>query len=159
MAADGLATVKGFPAKVSITGWVLLGGLVIAIVATFLPFATVTVSLFRITVHSHEVSANGTARFVVYLLAAAAVGLAWPVLSGSRVEVGRLIGLSVVAFLLGTLMVVYFLDVSKNNSKGEGIVKVSPAIGLLLYAAGVLVIAAGVVWLWIHRSRTQKRAQ
>ena len=54
------------------------------------------------------------------------------------------------------VVVVSYLDVSENNGKGEGFVKVSPAFGLLLYAAGVVVIAVGVVWLWMDRSRTQK---
>jgi len=52
--------------------------------------------------------------------------------------------------------VVSYLDVSENNGKAEGIVKVSPAFGLLLYVAGVVVVAVGVVWLWMDRSRTQK---
>jgi hypothetical protein len=156
VASDGLATAKGFAAKVSIAGWVVFAGLVIAVVATFLPFATVSISLFGFTVRAHDVSPDGTARVVVYLLVAVAVGLAWPIPSASRMVVVRLIGLSVVVVLLAVVMVVAYLDVSENNGKGEGIVKVSPAFGLLLYGAGVVVVAVGVVGLWIQRSRTQK---
>jgi hypothetical protein len=156
MASDGLATVKGFAAKLSIAGWLLLGGLLIAIVAIFLPFATVSINLFGFTVRAHEASAGGTARIVVLLLVAVAVGLAWPAPSGPGGAVARLLGLSVVVVLFVVVAVVAYLDVSEHNSKGEGIVKVSPAFGLLLYGAGVLVIAVAVVWLWIDRSRTQK---
>jgi hypothetical protein len=156
MASDGLATVKGFAAKLSIAGWLVFAGLVIAVVATFSPFATVSINVFGMTFGAREVSATGTARFVVFLLVALAVWLAWPTLSGSAVADGRLIGLSVVVFLLIVVVVVSYLDVSENNGKGEGIVKVSPAFGLLLYGAGVVVIAVGVVWLWMDRSQTQK---
>jgi hypothetical protein len=133
-----------------------LGGLVIAIVAIFLPFATVSIGLFGFTLRAHEVSAGGTARIVVVLLVAVAVGLAWPTPSRSRTVVARLIGLGVVVVVFVVVAVVAYLDVSENNGKAEGIVKVSPAFGLQLYGAGVLVIAAAVVWLWIDRSRAQK---
>ncbi len=153
-ASDGLATVKGFAVKPSIGGWILLGGLVIAIVAVFLPFATVSIRVFGMTFHAHEVSAGGTARVVVFLLAAVAVLLAWP--SGSALAAWRLSGLSVVVALLTVVAVVAYRDISENNGRAEGIVKVSPAFGLLLYGAGVTVVAVGVVWLWIERSRRQK---
>jgi hypothetical protein len=87
-----------------------------------------------------------------------AAGLAWPALSGSAVEVWRLIGLSVVVCLLAVLMVVWFSNVSTSNKEGEGVVDVSPGFGLLLYGAGVVVVAVGVVRLWILRSRMQNRA-
>lgn len=156
IASDGPATVKGFAAKPSIAGLLVFGGLVIAVVAIFLPFATVSIHLFGMTFRAHEVSATGTGRLVVFLLAAVTVLLAWPSLSGSALADGRLIGLSVAVVLLVVVVVVSYLDVSENNGKAEGIVKVSPAFGLLLYAAGVVVVAVGVVWLWMDRSRTQK---
>jgi hypothetical protein len=152
------STPNGSAARLSSAGWLLLGGLVIAIVAIFLPFATVSINLFGFTLRAHEVSAGGTARIVVVLLVAVAVGLAWPTPSGSRMAVARLTGLSVVVVLFIVVAVVAYLDVSENNGKGEGIVKVSPAFGLLLYGAGVLVIAAAVVWLWTDRSRGQRQA-
>jgi hypothetical protein len=123
-----------------------------------LPFATVSINLFGFTLRAHDVSAGGTARTVVVLLVALAVGLAWPTPSGSRMAVARLVGLSVVVVLFIVVAVVAYLDVSENNGKGEGIVQVSPAFGLLLYGAGVLVIAAAVVWLWTDRSRGQRQA-
>jgi hypothetical protein len=155
----GLATVKGFPAKPPIAGLLVFGGLVIAVVATFFPFATVSINVFGMTFRAHEVSASGEARVVVFLLVAAAVGLAWPALSGSAVAIGRLIGLSVVVLLLVVVAVVAYVDISEHDSKGEGIVKVSPAFGLLLYGAGVVVIAVAVVWLWIDRSQRQRQAR
>src|ERR1700758_5446783 len=39
MVPDGLATVKGFAAKLSLAGWLVFGGLVVAAIATFFPFA------------------------------------------------------------------------------------------------------------------------
>jgi Protein of unknown function (DUF2510) len=158
MASDGLATVKGFAAKLSVTAWLLVGGFVITFIGTFFPYATVSASALGSIVFSQEVSANGAARFVVLVLVGVASGLAWPALSGSEVAVWRLIGLSVVVCLLAVLMVVWFSNVSTDNKEGEGVVDVSPGFGLLLYGAGVVVVAVGVVRLWILRSRTQNRA-
>jgi hypothetical protein len=157
MASDGLATVKGFAGKLSITGWLLVGGFVIALLATFLPFATVSVNVFGMSVGSHEVSANGAARFAVFVFVAGGVALAWPHLSGSQLAVGRLIGLSVVVVVLVVLMVVWYMNVSNSNSQGDGVVKVSPGFGLLLYGAAVVDIAVVVVLLWIQRPRTQQQ--
>jgi hypothetical protein len=158
MVPDGLATAKGFAPKFSLAAWLVFGGLVVGVIATFLPFATVSINVFGMTFRAHEVSASGTARFVIFLLVVVAVGLAWPTLSGSAMAIGRLIGLSVVVVLLVVVAVVAYLDVSEHNGKGEGIVKVSPAFGLLLYWAAVAVIAVGVIWLWIDRSKRQRQA-
>jgi hypothetical protein len=143
--------VKGFAAKPSITGWLLFGGIVIAVIATFFPFLAVSFKGFE-----GPPVPNGGPRIVVFVLAAVAAWLAWPTLSRSLMAVGRLIGLSAVVFLLVGLMVVWFNKFSKNSENGE-IVKVSSGFGLLLYGAAVVVIAVGVVRLWIDRSRTQKQ--
>jgi hypothetical protein len=152
-APDGPAMAKAFGARLSGTAWLLLGGLVVAVVATFLPFATISYKVFGSLLGSHEVSANGAAQFAVFLLAGVAAWLAWPVLSGSPMEPNRLIGLSVVTFLLGALMLVWFANVSSSNSDAGDIADVTPGFGLLLYGVGVVVIAVSVVRLWIQRSR------
>jgi hypothetical protein len=71
--------------------------------------------------------------------------------------VRRLIGLSVEVGLLGVLTVVWFFSVSKQNDGGEGVVDVTPAFGLILYAAAVVVTGVGVVLLWIDQSKAQKQ--
>jgi len=157
MASDGLATVKGFAGKMSVAAWVVLGGLVVTVIAIFLPFATVSIKLFGRTFGSHEVSADGAAKLVVIVLAAVAVFLAFPALSGSQVPVGRLIGLSVVVGLLGGLTFVWFHTVSTKNNEGEGFVDVTPAFGLMAYGAAAVVTAVGVVLLWIDRSKTKQQ--
>jgi hypothetical protein len=151
-APDGLATAKAFGAKLSGTAWLLIGGLVVAVIATFLPFATVSYKVFGSLLGSHEVGANGAAQFVVFLLAGVAVWLAWPVLSGSPMALNRLIGLSAATFLLGALMLVWFADVSSSNSDAADIADVTPGFGLLLYGVGVVVVTISVIWLWIQRS-------
>jgi Protein of unknown function (DUF2510) len=158
MASDGLATVRGIVGNFSIAAWLLVGGFVITLIATFFPYATVSVNALGSIVFSQEVSANGASRFVVLLLVGVAAGLAWPALSGSEVAVWRLVGLSAVVGVLGVLMVVWFTNVSADNREGEGAVNVSPGFGLLLYGTGVIVIAGGVIRLWILRSQTQNRA-
>jgi hypothetical protein len=156
MESGGPATVKGLAGKMSVPAWVVLGGLVATVIATFLPFATVSLKLFGRTLTSHEVSADGTAKVVVIVLAAAAVFLALPALSGSQVPVGRLIGLSVVVGVLGGLTIVWFNTVSTKNSEGEGFVDVTPGFGLMVYGAAVIVTAVGVLLLWIDRSKTKQ---
>ena len=154
---DSLAAAKGFAAKLPVTAWLLFGGLVFAVVATFLPFATVSAHALGMDLGSHEISANSAARFAVFVLAGLAVALAWPSLSGAPVAIGRLIGLSVVVVLLVALMVAWFNSVSSQNSEGEGVVDVTPGFGLLVYGLAVVVVGAGVVLLWTHRSRTQNQ--
>ena len=156
MASDGLATVKGFAGKMSVSAWIVLGGLVATVIATFLPFATVSLKLFGRTLTSHDVPADGTAKVVVIVLASAAVLLALPVLSGSQVPGARLIGLSVVVGVLGGLTLVWYNTVSAKNNEGEGFVAVTPAFGMLVYGAAVIVAGVGVVLLWIDRSKNKQ---
>ncbi|HTX96412.1 MAG TPA: hypothetical protein VME67_17050 [Mycobacterium sp.] len=158
MASDGLATVKGHAAKFSVSVWLLLGGLVLTVIATFLPFATESVKLFGETLASQQLPTTGAAKAVVIVLVALAVFLAFPALTGSELASSRLIGLSIVVGLLGALTVVWFLNVSSENNKGGDVVSVTPGVGLFLYGLGVVVAAVGVVRLWIDRSKTLKQA-
>ncbi|MGA8546860.1 MAG: DUF2510 domain-containing protein [Mycobacterium sp.] len=150
-ASEGLAAAKGFAAKLSITAWILLGGFVLAVIATFFPYAVVT-GLGGM--EAAPIHANGPARILVFLLVGAAAGLAWPAMSGTQLAVWRLIGLSVVVVLLGALMVVWFTSAEKPSD----LMGISPASGLWMYGFAVIAIAVGVVRLWMQRSQTQKRA-
>lgn len=154
-ASGGLATVKGFVGNLSITAWLLIGGFVVTFIATFLPYASVSVTSLVLTDVAQDHSANNVQRFVVLLLVGAAAGLVWPALSGSEVAVWRLIGLSAAVGLLAALMLVWFTSVSSANQEGGGVVDVSPGFGLFLYGVGVVIVAVGVVRLWILRSKTQ----
>ncbi len=157
MASAGPPTVEGFTAGMSVTAWIVVAGLVVTAISTFLPFATESARLFGQTLGSREIPAPGAAKFVVIALVAVAVGLVFPVLPGSNVAVGRLIGLSVVVGLLAGLTIVWFNTVAAENDKGLGVLQIKPAFGLMVYAAAVIVTAVGVVRLWIERSNTQKR--
>jgi hypothetical protein len=139
----------------SVTAWIVFGGLVVTVISIFLPFATVSLKLFGRTLTSHGVSADGTAKLVVIVLAAVAAFLALPALSGSQMPASRLIGLSVVVGLLGALTFVWFNTVSTKNSEGEGFVNVAPAFGLMVYGAAVIVTAVGVVLLWMDRAKAK----
>lgn len=155
--SDGPATIKDFAARTSVTGWVVLVGLVVTVIATFLPFATESIKLFGETLGSREVPADGAAKLVVVVLVALAGWLAFPALSGSQVVVGRLIALSVVVGVLAALTLVWFNKVSAENNQGEGVVELNPGFGLIVYGVAVLVTAAGVVRLWVERSKTRRR--
>jgi hypothetical protein len=140
----------------SVPAWIVFGGLLVTIISIFLPFATVSLKLFGRTLSSHGAAADGTAKLVVILLAVVAAFLALPALTGSRMPASRLIGLSVVVGLLGALTFVWFHTVATKNNEGEGFVNVAPAVGLMVYAAAVIVTAVGVVLLWMERSKAKQ---
>ena len=130
MASDGLASVKGVAAKLSVTAWLLYGGFVVALIATFCPAATVTYHLFGAALSSADVSFNGPARIVAFLVLAGAAWLAWPTISGAPVSVGRAAGLSVAVLLLIGLCLAWFVSVSSNNKGNSSTgVDVSPDSG------------------------------
>ncbi|OBI90677.1 hypothetical protein A9X00_18320 [Mycobacterium sp. 1245805.9] len=143
-------------ATMSVPAWIVLGGLLVTVISIFLPFATVSFKLFGRTLSSHGVAADGTAKFVVILLAVVAAFLALPAVSGSRVPTARLIGLSVAVALLGALTFVWFHTVATKNNEGEGFVNVTPAFGMMVYAGAVIVTAVGVVLLWMERSKADR---
>jgi hypothetical protein len=150
IASEGLAATKGFAAKLSITGWLLLGGFVLAVISTFFPYAKFTLmGMDAATIHP-----NGSAQILVFVLVGAAAGLAWPALTGTQLAVWRLIGLSVLVVVLGSLMVVWFNDADSNNNDVAGI---SPASGLWMYGLAVIGIGVGIVRLWIQRSHAQQQ--
>lgn len=153
MAAEGLTAMKGLASKLSVTAWLIYGGLALALIATFLPFATESITVLGTTV-ADEVSTNGLTRFVVLLLVAVAAWSAWPTLSGSPIVVGRLIGLSVVVVLLIGLIALWFT----NTSKAEGgDISLTPGFGAMLYGAAVIAVAVGVVRLWTRQPQARNR--
>lgn len=155
IASDGFATVKGIVGNFSITAWILVAGLVITLLATFFPYASISLNALGSSVVLQEVSASGPARFVVLVLVVAAAASAWPALTGSAVVRWRLIALSVIVGILAVLVVIWFTNVSGGDKEGEGFVSVTPGFGLLLYGAGVIVTAAAVIRLWMAHPRAQ----
>jgi hypothetical protein len=135
--------------------WLLYGGFVVALIATFCPAATVTYHLFGAAIKAEDVSFNGPARIVAFLVLAGAAWLAWPTVSGSPVSVKRAAGLTVAVCLLIGLCLAWFASVSSNNKGDSSIgVSVSPGFGLLLYAAAIVVIGVGVGLVWARRAKT-----
>lgn len=158
-AADGLATVRGLVAKVSVTAGLLYGGLVFAAIGIFLPWGTATAEVLGQAFLSHDISVPGWLMFVVVLMIAAAAWLAWPALSGSSVPNNHRIGLTVVVGLLVGVFVIgvlHFLDAAPDKGVGGEAagVDLSVGSGLVLYPVAVIAIAGGVVRLWMHRSKT-----
>jgi hypothetical protein len=157
-AADNFSGVKGVVGNLSATVWLLVGGVVATVIATFFPYATISVKALGTIAFSQEVSLDGADRFVIMLLAAVAAGFAWPALSGSQIVVWRLIVVSALVGVMAVLMVVWFTNVSGDNREAEGLVDVSPGFGLLLYGAGVVLLGAGVIRLWVSHARMENRA-
>jgi hypothetical protein len=150
----GVAGARNVVGKFSIAAWLLVGGLVATVIATFFPYATVSANVLGSTVFALEVSLDGTSRFVVVALVVASAVVALPAFTASATAVWRLITLSALVGMLAVLMVIWFSNVSSQNAELQGAVDVSPGFGLLLYGAGVCFTAAGVIRLWMLHSRT-----
>ncbi len=139
------------------TAWLLIGGLVAATISIFLTWETVTqsVTVFGTTVGSSgTVGTSSGGRFALLVPIVAAAWLAWPVFTGVTLPARRLMGLSAVVGLM-VLSVPLWFAVFRDNDAAAGI-KSSYGFGLLLFSAAVIVIAAGVVRLWMLRSRGQQ---
>jgi hypothetical protein len=168
--AQSLAAPKGIVARLSVQAGLLFGGFVIAAIALFFPWVTVSVdSPLGGDLYKADASPfTGGWIFAVLVVIAGAAWLAWPILSGSQMSVKRLSGLTAVVCLQIGCLVIGFIDyangaVEKSKATtdtGEQLtgLHVSVGLGLLLYTAAVVAIVVGVVRVWIHRSRTEKRA-
>jgi hypothetical protein len=171
MASEGLVAAKGFAAKLSITGWLIFAGLVVAAIGIFLPWVTVSADVPLAGHLSADLSPfKDFWIFGVLVVIACAAWLAWPAFSRSRIPLNRLIGLSVavgllvVCFVIGVWAYVNgvlerdkeFADSGTEDLKG--LVDVSIGPGLILYTAAMVAIVVGTVQLWRQRSRTQNQA-
>jgi hypothetical protein len=150
---QGLAAAKEIASRLSPTAWLLFGGFVIAVIATFFPLVTFSDGFLGM-----NSGFNGMQRLVVFVLVGVAAWLAWPLVSGSQIAVNRLIGLSAADGVFAALMLYWFSEVSTINRQMEGLVDVSPGFGLMACGAAIVLIAIGVVRLWIQQTQTQHRA-
>ena len=157
MPSASFATVQGAVKQLGATAWLLIGGLVAATISIFLTWETVTqsVTVFGTTVGSQgTVGTSSGGRFALLVPIVAAAWLAWPVFAGSTMSPRRLMGLSAVVGLM-VLSVPLWFAVFRDNDASAGI-KSSYGFGLLLFSAAVIVIAGGVVRLWMLRSQGQR---
>ena len=164
-ASEGLAAVKGFAVKLSITAWLLFGGFVIAAIGVFFKWVTVS----AVGLQADGSPFQGFWIFVVLLVIAGAAWLAWPTVSGSQLSVNRLIGLTVAvglivvgAFVGFAAYVTGLSDRDKEFAQSgdedmKALVNVSIGPGLILYTAATVAIVVGIIRLWRHRSRTQNQ--
>lgn len=144
-----LAAVSTFAARLSLTTGLVYGGLVVATLAIFLPFATVTVLGMNVA----DASLPWLYRLLALVLIGGSAALVWPALSGVALEPWRRAGVSVLVGLMVVLIVIAFMGVSDGDTEGEGIAGVSPGFGLMLYVAAVIAIIVGVVRLWMQPAR------
>jgi hypothetical protein len=136
--------------KPTVNAGLLYGGLIVALISIFLPFATQTISVMGISLGEQDVQLNGVAKFIFILLIAATAWLAWPVLAKTVFPVNRIIGLSVAVGALALYVVYGFIRVGTLNSDNTS---ASAGLGLLLLLAAVGVIVVGMARVWLtHRS-------
>jgi hypothetical protein len=150
LSLDGLATIRSMTGRVTLTTGLVFGGLTVATLAVFLPFATITI----LGANFADASLPGKYKVIALVLIAAAAAVAWPALSGVPIDARRRTGLSVLAGLMVVFVAVAFYAVSKGNSEGGEDVGASPGFGLILYVAAVIAIIVGVSRLWRQRTPT-----
>lgn len=168
-AVHGFPAVQVYAANLSATTGVLFGGLVIAAIAMFMPWVTVSVdsplggSVFKVDASPF----TGAGVFAVLLVIAGAMWLAWPILSGSPLPLKRLYGLTVAVAAQIICLFIGFGDYANGVGEKSKVVAglgqeltglhVSIEFGLLLYAAAVVAITVGLVRIWMQRSHAAKR--
>jgi amino acid transporter len=146
------AAIQGVIKHLGATAWLLIAGFVAATISIFLTWETVTqsVTVFGTTVGSSgKAGVSSGGRFALLVPIAAAAWLAWPVFAGATISPRRLMGLSAVVGLM-VLSIPLWFAVFRDNDAAEGITS-SYGFGLWLFSAASIVIAAGVVRLWMLR--------
>jgi hypothetical protein len=156
MASEGLAAAKSWLANLSVTAWLLVGGSVAAAISLFLPWRTVTATLVLMGKSAYtgptEFGLVWGGKLIFLALIVAAVWLAWPVFAGITISVKRL---AVLSAAVGLMLVSIPMLMVGIKEKPLFVNAVSYGFGFYLFVAAVIAIAAGVVRLWIQRSKTQ----
>lgn len=134
--------------KPTVTAGLLYGGLVLALISIFLPFATQTISVMGMSLGEQDVELNGVAKFIFILLIAATAWLAWPLLAKTSFSANRIIGLSVAVGALALYVVYGFIRLGSLNSDDTS---ASPGLGLLLLVVAVGFIVFGLARVWLAR--------
>jgi hypothetical protein len=154
------ASSKGALGRLSVTGWLLVGGSVIGALGVFFPWQTISYSGLGIGAVSSNDNLAGGGRFFVILALALAAWVAWPARYGASLSVKRLIGLSVVAALLLGVFILGFQGVSDNNRNNAGSgATFSAGFGLLVYTAAAVAVAIGTIRAWLRRSPKKEQLQ
>lgn len=139
-------------AKIPLAGWLVVGGLVAALIALFLPIASATADGIPLV----DAYMPAWAKFIGLLFIAANLALAWATFNRPQTQQVTLIALSaLVGLMVLHLIINWFTYGSDTRGAGGDGVDVSPGFGLLLYTLGLGVAAGGVVMMWIARSKAQ----
>jgi hypothetical protein len=160
LSAESLAAARGALGKLSATAWLIAVGLLAATISVFLTWETVTNSFTVLDTTYSQGGERGTSaggKFMLLLPIAGAAWLAWPVFARTTITSTRLIGLSVLVGLL-VLSIPVWLLAFRDNDPSSGTTS-SYGFGLLLFAVAVIVVAAGVVRVWIQRASAAKLAR
>ncbi|MBV9514836.1 MAG: hypothetical protein JO280_12470 [Mycobacteriaceae bacterium] len=91
-------------------------------------------------------------KFILLVPIIAAAWLAWPVFAGTTMPQKRLVALSAVVGLM-VLSVPLWFAVFRDNDPENGVTS-SYGFGLWLFTIAVIIIAVGVVRVWMLRSKT-----
>lgn len=142
-------------AKLPLPAWLLYGGLAVALISIFLPWATVSAEgILTLSVPLDDVSKVGD-----FLLIAVSAWLVWVTFAQPQKRWAQII----LTVLVGILVIDMIIEWASLGSAAGDVrdtpgVSVSPSVGILLYTAAVSFLAVRIVFLFISRSKSQPPA-
>lgn len=151
---SGSAAFTSVAAKLPFPAWLLYGGLAVALISIFLPWASVSAEGLGETF-----SLGGVDMFGAFVLIAGTAVLVWVTFTRPQAQRWAPIVLTVLIGLLVIDMITDWFDLDSAAAQvGDlGGLNVSPAVGILLYTAAVGFLAARIVFFWINRSKAQAK--
>jgi hypothetical protein len=135
-------------ARMSTTGWLLCGGAAAVIIASLLPWVSVSSDGIGIPISS---SPRGGAPVVFIVLAAAALAFGSPAIRGELPK-RRMLGLTLVVAVLSIFVITNWSDLS-DLQKANSDLQISGGSGLYLYTVGVVAMWACVIRIWLASRR------
>jgi hypothetical protein len=148
--STGAAAFTAGIAKLPFGLLLLFGGIIVAQIGLFLPWASANDSGLVM-----RLSQSGVVTFVLFAALAGSFALAWATFARPRIQRPTLIGLTVV---IGLLVIELLYEWFSLSSKARVVtgndpgVDVSPSVGLLVYTAAIAFLAVRIVMHWRGRS-------
>jgi hypothetical protein len=137
--------------------WIFAIGSAGVVLSAFLPW--VSVSGFGVSVSSKPGTGGP---WLLVILAAAVVAIAWPTISSPVLSTARRIGLLPIVGFLALAVVTNWSDLvdlqDQYNGSGFGGISVDPGVGFFLYTVCVIALVVGVVMVWLAGSKSRTAA-
>ena len=150
---DTLQQRMGMMAKrMSVTAWMIALGSFGVAISSFMTWSQGNTTDGLGGSYSEPYGLNGEGRFLLIAFAVGVVVLALPLLAGTALSKSRRIGLTVVAALLASLVILWTVA-SVQVPKSDGVTNASIGFGEVLCWAALIAICTGVILAWTAKSK------